>query len=784
MSTRAAGKSDGMADARSDRRLVSLGVVGVVAVAVLLVGAVHLPVKLLIALLVLGVVLAGGRGARPGLLVGLGLFAAGVLGATTLALVPVGPGVRIWLQPGVAEPLNAAYAALEVGARPLAVSPEAAGVALGWAAVVVGFCGPVALVGRTRTRRVRVMAGLLAVCAGVAVLGIVHRILGLDEIFGVSGLPSGDVRDAFFAPFINPNHGGLLCALGIPLALGIGLRRDPAQSGALVLGALVCAGGAIVSGSRGALLAVVVGCLVFVLLSSSRVVVASVLSAVGLLGALAVLRGPQVLIEQLTGRFMPEAATPDALGQRPELWADALEMVSAAPLMGVGPGGFEQAWHLFDDDLRYANAVHAHQDLLQALAEQGVVVGTLWAVLVLLPLGLGIRYAMGLRLGRRRRVVAGLMGAMVALVVASLFGFPFRVGSLALIYVVLACTVLGAVVQSARPASARLVGLARGLELLTVGAGVALLAWGAVSEGPVDKSDLNSVDAHLEGDPLWMEGWLARADLHLATGDVAACSADLALAASTWPGSPWPRLAQAQLARRIGDDAAARRAWRTALALNLPNNDKARPWLEWAVEHEAEPAMALLYVVPDRADRLRDAGRLAEDLGDPLLAELLYQQAFDRDSSTGLPLARHQLGQGLPHTALNTLDKIPPQVVASCRGQVVLSRALLSAGEVKDAVAAGKAALRRCEAGDAAARTALARAQVASGDKDAVRQLARLVSVSPDDHALRRDLLVGLRGLGDIDGMAEHLEHLDQAGVATDAELEALERVRDGLPPR
>ena len=73
---------------------------------------------------------------------------------------------------------------------------------------------------------------------------------------------------------------------------------------------------------------------------------------------------------------------------------------------------------------------------------------------------------------------------------------------------------------------------------------------------------------------------------------------------------------------------------------------------------------------------------------------------------------------------------------------------------------------------------------MASGDKDAVRQLARLVSVSPDDHALRRDLLVGLRGLGDIDGMAEHLEHLDQAGVATDAELEALERVRDGLPPR
>mgnify|MGYP003883180783 FL=1 len=284
--------------------------------------------------------------------------------------------------------------------------------------------------------------------------------------------------------------------------------------------------------------------------------------------------------------------------------------------------------------------------------------------------------------------------------------------------------------------------------------------------------------------PLWTDGWLARADLHLARRDLDACTQDLAIAVSTWPGSPWPRLAQARLARRLGDHAAARQAWREVLDLNLPDNDKARPWLQLAVEHEQEPALALLDLVPERADRLRDAGRVAEDLGDPIVAEMLYQKAFSLDSSTGLPLARHQISQGLPRAALDTLAGVPPQVVNTCRGQVLRSRALLASGDKVAAVESAQSAMRRCDAGDPAARTALARAQVATGDKSAVEALEALVAASPDDHALRRDLLLGLKRLGAIDRMAHHLGHLARAGVATEAELGALERVRDGLLPR
>ena len=51
----------------------------------------------------------------------------------------------------------------------------------------------------------------------VVLLMVGHTTLGLGSIYG-SGVGAG-TRDGFFAPFVNPNHGGIFCAAMLPIAL-------------------------------------------------------------------------------------------------------------------------------------------------------------------------------------------------------------------------------------------------------------------------------------------------------------------------------------------------------------------------------------------------------------------------------------------------------------------------------------------------------------------------------------------------------------------------------------
>ena len=767
---------------RAQRSHLVWGLVGLVAVSALMFGTVHPWSRAVLAVGVVGLAgvrLAGAGSAVPRSTLMMGGAGALLVASGALWWLPVSADLRMVLQPGHAGALGLAADALGEGARPLALSPGAALASVPAAATLVAVGWLSASIVRTRGRRLRLVAGLLAVTASVAVLGLVHHLLGLETIYGVSGVPSGPVREAFFAPFVNPNHGGLFCVVGIPLALGVGARRDPAQTSALVMGAALCVAGAVLAGSRGAIVAGVVGVLVFVVVSASRSVAWATAAGALALGGVAAVVGPMHLVERLTRAWLPSAVEPQADSGRSEIWSTTLGMVADAPWVGLGPGGYAAGWRVVETSPRYGDAFHAHNDALQALAEYGVLVGGLWVLFALAPLGLVGLHVRTLRRGRRRRLLAGLSGGYAAVLVAALVSFPVHIGALAVLWVVLGGAVVAAVGQDRRGAAPSADRGGR-LALAGLAMGGLLVVFGGNRPELTDDLDL---DAQLMQHPLWTRGWLQRADVHVAAGDFDAAEADLAVAHATWPTSPWPHVARAQLLRRKGDLAGARRAWREALAYNFPDNDRGRPWLEAAIADEADPLMALGAVVPERPDRLRDAGFVARSRGDVLLATLFFQRAYDLDPMYGLPLVRQQLEDGLPRQARSDFDGLPAAAAVSCGGRVLDSELALALGDADGALGAARAATRTCGSDHEAAWVVLLRARLATGDAGALEPMERVLAEHPGRHDLRRALLRTLRAAGDHEEMVAHLDFLIAVGVATAWERDDRERIGRGLPP-
>jgi O-antigen ligase len=761
-----------------------------VATAALLFGTVHPPARLVVAGLVVGVV--GMRTMAPSnatlprstWITGLAATVLGLLGLVWL--VPISPHLRELVQPAFAAPMNQAQQLLGLSSLSASVEPARTTAAVGTVLTAVAVAWTAASIVRTRTRRLRLVAGLLAVSALVAVLGLGHAALRATEIYGFSGIPTGPARSAFFAPFVNPNHGGLFCVLGIPLAMGIGSRRDPAQTAALGVAMMLCIAGAVVSGSRGVWVALVCAILVFGAATGPRWVA-------GTFGALAMAACSLVVGTVVAGAGRWEALLawfPQGDGQRVDsgrldVWRDALAVVSGAPWLGVGPGGFGAAWRVVETSPRFTDAVHAHNDVLQAMAEHGLPVGLGWVVLWITPVALTIRHVRSLPRGRRRRLQAGLLSTYTALSTASLLSFPVHIGALALMAAVVGGAMVGGVGQDRRGVSLLVDRVARGMQLGVAALGVGLLAgpvvWSPVSDEPADSLVL--LDQQLADRPLWLRGWLRRADLHVASADATAALADLHVAALVWPTVPWPHVARARLLRRLDDPTGARAAWKEALGYNFPDNDQARPWLREAIEGEPDPVAALMMVVPDRADRLRDAGFEAKDRGDGLVATLFFERARELDPTLGLPLVRQLLDDGLPRQARSTFESLPDDTRSTCRGRQAETDIALALDEASVALAAARAAIRRCSEADEGAWLNLVRARLATGDASAIAPMEELVAKYPERFGLRRALVDALRATHDHPAMVPHIEALIAVGRASDQDRDDLERIRKGLPP-
>src|SRR5262249_21185172 len=284
-----------------------------------------------------------------------------------------------------------------------------------------------------------IVASVVGVAALLqAVFGLAQASVAPHSIYGRSTA----WMTSSFGSFINHNHFAGYAELGALVCLGLcaeRLRRDPEVSAR----ALLWAGAAglvalarLASGSRGGVVGLAAGLLVFALVRTGRLslrrgafAVAAV-AAGGLVLALLVL--PAGARERVAA-----AATDGSAAYRLRLSAASLRLAAAHPLLGAGLGSFEDAVTAYkkaDGDVR---SPPAENDALEFVAEAGLAG----------PAALAFAVSRLLAPRSSSPLADGALAAAVALGVHSLCDFNLRVPATALAF----AAVL-AVVSPARPA--------------------------------------------------------------------------------------------------------------------------------------------------------------------------------------------------------------------------------------------------------------------------------------------------------------------------------------------
>jgi O-antigen ligase len=743
------------------------------------------------------------------------LFAAlFAVGAGLVALVPVSAATRAALQPGVARVVEEALGLAKEGARhPLALHPQSALLASGEAAAAVLFAAAVATAVRSRRRMIRLAGSVVVTALAVVLLAWAQRFGAAEAIYWSSGVPAS-LGGGFFGPFVNPNHAAFLLATALPLAAVLLTRGEAAYRLGWTLALAMLLLGLWTTTSRGGLIAAAVGLSVMLLLASPRPVVIGLSGLGGLVGLGVGVVGLRPAAEWLTLHILPAAATPDVFGDRDSFWADAWALAKGAPLLGVGQGSFGEAEKVVKVSPVFSLTEHAHQEPLQALAEHGLIVGSLWILLCLAPAAVAIRRLLATPRGRRRSLGAAFVGAYAALATACLYEFPLRAGALAILAALLA-GVLFAVERPAAIVAPRgwlAAGLVLGALSLLTPVGVLLddLAPGSLFASPA--ADLALSDQRwdevllAEGEPQaaaaasasaaaaraallrvptseWALAKLARAEAGL--GHTERAREALQIATRVYPSDPWTWLALARFEAELSQTPSARAAWSAGLALDLPEDVDAMGLIVEAFSSDPDPAGGLELMIPDRADRLRDAGRVLARDGRPewqAAAREAFERSVGLDPTMGLAFAVHLNRWGEPARALALIEAVPDR---NCGTLLAGAEARLDLNRAAEAVEWYQRARAKCGKDDRPSRVGLARAKAAAGDPAAIELLRALLREEPALVGLRRLLIRQLieqaRPFAELE---VEVAALVDAGQATPFEVETLSRLRAGLPPQ
>jgi len=567
------------------------------------------------------------------------------------------------------------------------------------------------------------------------------------------------------------------------------------------------------SGSRGAVVAAAAGGLAVLAAAGGRRTrwTVGVLSAGSV--ATGLLAGPERVLGWLSAWVAPsvtemvDAGYITLMTGRVELLECGLRIASEVPVTGVGSGGFATALRMVRSGPEFNSATHAHNEYLQLITEQGLV----GFALVMVALVTVVRIALN-ALSRweqrpdRRWMIAGWLGSLVAMATAALADFPLRLHSHSL----LAVLGVGSVVGLARPqrGGRRLpAGVWRGVVAVAV---LGLAAAAAVGDGRFshwsnpqhsqdageqwvnaienghDRTDaLASAAGHFERSAIRGLGrhslqWLARVralqDRYSEADRVLQMGTDLD------PTMPWLWRDRARLAQRNGEPDRARAAWARMLALDLPVSTSPADVIREALfggEFET-PLSQARAILPERADRHRQAAHVMDQIGLRDEAEALFRRALAMEPDAVNRYAGALMSWGRPHDAVMLLE---PNL-RGCFAHRTHAQGLLRLGRYADAADAYQAAIGVCGAGVWEIRKGICHSRLMSGDPRGEDVVEELLAAQPEAHQLRRVWLWILSRRGrTVDGV-RHLSMLKDLGVIQPLERLALQRASEGLPFR
>lgn len=706
-----------------------------------------------------------------------------------LVLMPVGPELRSLLQPGYADVVTRVGMLVESEVAPLALHPRGALFATAFSAHMLLLAAATAVVVTSTRRAGRIGAILVTAAAAVVALHLAQKVGGATSVAWVSGVGEGRL---FFGPFVNPNHGGALCAIAAPLALGLVVQnRRYRFVFAVVAIVLVC--GTLLSRSRGAVSILGVGMLAFALLDERRATTVAALVGMAIVALGIAFLGPDALFALFSGVVDPSMSpSADLYDERPQLWRDAAGLGQFAPALGVGGDGFLDAYKYVKVSPQFPLASQAHSDPFQIAVEHGFAALLLWILVAVSVVGLGIRACLRAE-PSVRALLAGYVGALCGLFAFALFDFPMRIGALLMIGAIVAGTTLGLSLRHHDPAPVWARRLASTTVVLLGVASTGCLALAATastsvfgdhraslaagSEALVSYRESSSPE-HLEEArrhfsaairqrPMNHMALLQLSRVSHAEGDAALTVRLLALAGEVYPTYPFTWLNIARRHRALGNRPEALDAYRRLIALNHPTEEP-RPWLVEAFAYAGDFENLIGYLLEDRADRYCPAAQWLEQSGDRDRGELLYRLGAERSDVCATELGWRMVAWGRATEALAWLEELPP----SCLGERTRGVAFLNLRRNAEAVVAFEEAVTRCRA-SRNARLGLARARLAVGDQRAIPMLENLLE-DGDEPAIRHMLFRGYRDLGAADKAADQVIALSKERLATDEELEWL----------
>jgi uncharacterized membrane protein len=347
------------------------------------------------------------------------------------------------LSPGAANLTREAWAFTggEVGVIALSLDPDATWrMALKFLALALFFL-VIYNTYRTRAqvhRAVWVMTGMGTL---LALFGIAQRMTWNGRLYWLGPeAPHGSA----FGPFVNPTHFAGLVVIIVPMALALVLvgRRDPerhrhsrdwraqlrvwnsreAGPASFIPWLIVLMGGAaLVSGSRGGLLALLTSLLVMLSVGahrrSGRRRAGKVALTIGLIVLTGMWIGGDILYSTLEELAEEVGQSEESL--RLHIWADALELWWQFPFLGSGLATFGMVFPLVRTLQAPITFTHAESDWVQLLIDTGLV----GLVLTLLSLSLTAHALLrGHRTANGRWTRAFALAGLVALVGAMVQG--------------------------------------------------------------------------------------------------------------------------------------------------------------------------------------------------------------------------------------------------------------------------------------------------------------------------------------------------------------------------
>ena len=353
-------------------------------------------------------------------------------------------------------------------------------------ALLIYFAAALAFI--DRPSRLRLVVQILIVFGFVlALAGMVQSFVSPESIYGIQ-----TPNQAFpFGPFVNRHHFANYMLLALALPLGLLFANAVSRELRFLIGfaALIMGVALVATGSRGAMLSLVVqvGFLVVAAGLNAKPVEkrrrrssnrnrertseetekdpgdtdsaggeekrrGTLLWRIGAgAGLLTLLLGGVLLLGGESGlaRLVGTVNSDDPTTGRTHFWAVTMRIIAERPLLGAGLGAYSLAYTRYDTRGGMYRIEQAHNDYLQLLSDTGIV-GGIFGLLFVVAL-----YRIGLRRLRsadvyRRGVALGALAGCTGAFVHSIFEFSLHTTSNALLFLVLAAlATLGAQVEEA-----------------------------------------------------------------------------------------------------------------------------------------------------------------------------------------------------------------------------------------------------------------------------------------------------------------------------------------------